>query len=175
MSPKVGTHITCFSIALTFFLVSTLVSDVVARTSIGSEGLGYSISQHAYYAVSQPIGTGMLLAPFLLVAWMASSIARRKTMSRGTAFLCITCSVLALMYFLAYLHSQQYIAQGMWTAATLAIGLLPFRSIPVLIGSLVIFLIMRRGPVLSPNKARERVTDNAPSSCVGARTAPLSG
>jgi biotin transporter BioY len=123
---------------------------VIARTTIGSEGFGYAISQHAYYAATQPIGTGMLLAPFLLVAWMASSVARRTTQRHGIAFLCITCSVLALMYFLAYQDSQQYMAQRMWTAATLAIGFLAFKSVPVLIVALVIFLIVRHGSRVEP-------------------------
>jgi biotin transporter BioY len=133
-----------------FFLVSTLASDVIARTTIGSEAFGYAISQHAYYAATQPIGTGVLLAPFLLVAWMASSVARRTTQRRGIVFLCITCSVLALMYFLAYQDSQQYMAHRMWTAATLAIGFLAFNSIPVLILALVTFLIVRQGSRVEP-------------------------
>jgi lipid-A-disaccharide synthase-like uncharacterized protein len=150
MSPPVRAYATCFAIAVVFFLVSTLVSDVIARTTIGSENFGYAISKHAYYASTQPIGTGMLLAPFLLVAWMASSVARRKTMRRGFIFLCVTCSVLTLMYFLAYQESQQYMTQRMWTAATLAVGLLAFKSVPVLIVALVTFLIMRRGPRVEP-------------------------
>jgi hypothetical protein len=35
-------------------------------------------------------------------------------------------------------------AQRMWTAATLAVGLLTFKSIPVVIASLLAFLVMRR-------------------------------
>ena len=150
MSPPVRAYVTCFAIAVGFFLVSTLVSDVIARTTIGSEDFGYAISKHVYYAATQPIGTGMLLAPFLLVAWMASSLARRKTMSRGLVFLCLACSVLALMYFLGYQESQRYMAQRMWTAATLAVGLLAFKSVPVLIVALVTFLIVRRGPRVEP-------------------------
>jgi hypothetical protein len=150
MSLAVCAYLTCFSIAGVFFLVSTLVSDVIARTTIGSEGFGYAVSQHAYYAATQPIGTGMLLAPFFLVAWMASSIARRTSQLRGTVFLCIACSVLALMYFFAYQDSQHYMAQRMWTAATLAIGFLAFKSVPVLIVALITFLIVRRGPRVEP-------------------------
>ena len=150
MSPQARAYVTCFSIAVVFFFVSTLVSDVIARTTIGAEGVGYAISQHVYYAATQPIGTGMLLAPFLLVAWMAASVARRKTMRRGLVFLCATCSVLALMYFFAYQDSQRYMAQRMWTAATLAIGLLAFKSVPVLIVAVVTFLIVRRGPRVEP-------------------------
>ena len=137
-------YLTCFLLGLAWFMASTMVSDVIARTTIGAEGLGYAISRHAYYAVTEPFGTGMLLVPFLLVAWMAASLARRKTLRHGVLFLCITCAVLALMYFFAYQDSQHYMAQRMWTAATLAIGLLVFKSVPVLIVALVAFLILRR-------------------------------
>ncbi len=146
MSPQARAYLTSFSIAVVFFLIATLASDVIARTTIGSEGVGYAISQHAYHAATQPIGTGMLLAPFLLVAWMAASVARRKTMQLGLVFLCVTSSALAFMYFLAYQDSQHFMALRKWTAATLAIGLLAFKSIPVLIVALVAFLILRREP-----------------------------
>ena len=146
MSPRVRTYVTCFGIAVVFFLVSTLVSDVIARTTISAEGFGHAISQHAYYAAAQPVGTGMLLAPFLIVAWMAASVAQRKTIRRGLVFLCVACSILALMYFSAYQNSQHYMAQRMWTAAALSVGLLPFKSVPILIIALIAFLVMRRVP-----------------------------
>jgi hypothetical protein len=142
--PAARAYATCFSLALAFFIASTMVSDVIARTTIGSEGLVSAISRHAYYAVTQPFGTGILLAPFVLVAWMAASLARRKSLRHGLSFLCATCIVLTLMYFFAYQDSQHYMIRGMWTAATLAIGLLAFKSVPVLVVALVAFLILRR-------------------------------
>jgi len=140
----------CFSLGLAFFLVSTLLSDVIARTTIGGEGVGRAISQHLYYATTQPIGTGLLLVPFLLVAWMAASLARRKTMRRGLVLLCVYLSVLALIYFVGYQDSQQYMARRMWTAATLAIGFLILKSIPVVVVALIAFLILRRGSRVEP-------------------------
>jgi hypothetical protein len=143
-------YVVCFSLAVAFFLVSTLLSDVIARTAIGGEGVGHAISQHVYYAATQPIGTGLLLAPFLLMAWMAASLARRKTMTRGLALLCTTCLVLVLIYFVGYQNSQEYMAQRMWTAATLAVGFLAFKSVPVVLAGLGAFLIMRRGRRVEP-------------------------
>jgi hypothetical protein len=140
----------CFSLGLAFFLVSTLLSDVVARTTIGGEGVGHAISKHVYFAAIQPFGTALLLAPFLLIAWMAASLARRKTMKRGLVFLCSAASVLAFVYFLGYQDSQHYMVQRMWTAATLAIGFLIFKSIPVVVVALIAFLIMLRGTRVEP-------------------------
>jgi hypothetical protein len=76
-------YVVCFSLGVAFFVVSTLLSDVIARTLIGGEGIGHAISQHAYYAITQPFGTALPLAPFLLTAWMAASLARRKTMKQA--------------------------------------------------------------------------------------------
>jgi hypothetical protein len=146
MSSPARSYAVCFSIGLVFFLVATLVSDVIARTTIGSDGLGYAFSQHVYYAATQPFGTGLLLAPFLVVAWMAAPLARRKSMRRGVMFLCVACTVLTVIYFLGYQDSQHYMVQRMWTAAVLTIGYLVFKSVPVLIIALVAFLFMRRGP-----------------------------
>jgi hypothetical protein len=140
----------CLSLGIAFFLVSTLLSDVIARTTIGGEGVGKAISQHIYYATIQPIGTGLLLAPFLLMSWMAASLARRQMMRPGLVLLCVACSVLALIYFVGYQNSQQYMEQRAWTAASLAVGLLAFKSIPVVFLGLVAFLIMRRASRVEP-------------------------
>jgi hypothetical protein len=40
---------------------------------------------------------------------------------------------LGLMFFSAYYDSYNYMSQNMWTAATLSIGLLPFKSFPLLL------------------------------------------
>jgi len=146
----------CFALGTAFFFIATLISDVIARTTVGSEGLGHAISQHLRYAATQPFGTGLLLAPFLLVAWMAASLSLRKSMRRGLILLCAACSVLAVIYFMGYQDSQWHMAQRMWTAATLAIGFLVFKSIPVLAVALVAFLIARRGARVEPNKSLER-------------------
>jgi hypothetical protein len=119
MRTKNRPYVVCFSLGVAFFLVSTLLSDVIARTLVGGEGIGHAISQHVYYAATQPFGTVLLLAPFLLMAWMAASLSGRKTMMQGLVLLCVTCSVLTLIYFLGYQNSQQYMTQRMWTAAAL--------------------------------------------------------
>ena len=150
MPPAARPYNVCFALGLVFFVGSTLVSDVVARTTVGSEGLGHAISQHTYYAVTQPFGTGLLLVPFLLVAWMAASLARRKSMRHGLILLCVASSALAAIYFIGYQNSQHYMAERMWTAATLAIGFLVFKSIPILVATLVAFLIARRGARVEP-------------------------
>jgi hypothetical protein len=114
-------------------VAATLGSDVLARTSVGGDSLGKAVGEHAYYAAVQPIGTAMLLAPFLLLAWMSASLAKRKGFDRGLRVFLLGALLLGFMYFSGYQDSQSYMKQRMWTAATLAIGLLPFKSIPLLL------------------------------------------
>jgi hypothetical protein len=122
-----------FGFAALLFLAATLGSDIVARTTVGGEDLGKAITEHAYYAVVQPIGTAMLLAPFLLLGWMSASLAKRKGFEEGLGVFLIGTLLLGFMYFSGYQDSQSYMEQRMWTAATLAVGLLPFKSVPPLL------------------------------------------
>src|SRR5262245_45962717 len=140
----------CFLLGAGFFLVSTMLSDVIARVTIGDEGVAHAISRHFFYAMSEPIGSGALLAPFMLIAWMAASLARRKTMIQGLALLCIFSTILTIMYFWGYQQSQLYMTKGMWTAAALSVGFLVFKSVPVLVVCLIAFLILRRVKPPSP-------------------------
>jgi hypothetical protein len=122
-----------FGFAVLLFLATTLGSDVVARTTVGGEALGHAISEHAYYALVQPIGTALLIAPFLLLGWMSASLAKRKGFNGGLGVFFLGAFMLGVMYFSGYQDSQNYTRQKMWTAATLSIGLLPFKSVPLLL------------------------------------------
>jgi hypothetical protein len=41
--------------------------------------------------------------------------------------------LLALMYYSGYADSQRFMHRGMWTAAALAVGLMPFNSAPIVL------------------------------------------
>lgn len=134
-----------FSLAVLLFLIATLGSDVVARTTVGGEGLVKALSDHVYYAFIQPIGTAMLLAPFLLLGWMAASAAKRKGFDAGLGVFLLGLLMLGFMYFSGYQDSQGFVKERKWTAATLSIGLLPFKSIPLLLICLgVRWLVVRK-------------------------------
>ena len=122
-----------FGFAALLFIAATLGSDVAAKISVGGVGLGEAITEHAHYAVTQPIGTVMLLAPFILLSWMSASLAKCKGFEKGLGVFILGAFLLMLMYFSGYQDSQAYMKQRMWTAATLSIGLLPFKSVPLLL------------------------------------------
>jgi hypothetical protein len=56
-----------FGLSLALFIVATLGFDLVARISVAQETLFHALSEHLHYAVMQPIGTVLLLVPFLIL------------------------------------------------------------------------------------------------------------
>lgn len=137
-------YLLCLSVAVGFFFLATFGGDVVARVTIAGQTFADAISEHTHYALVEPVGTAILLAPFLLVGWMAASLGRRDRPRRGLWLLLVGGSVLSLICVSGYRDSERYMAQRMWTAASLAVGFLPFETIPLLLACLIAYLFMRR-------------------------------
>jgi hypothetical protein len=126
------------------FLLSTTFADVFARMNIGGEAFDVALSDSLYWSAVQWVGTIMLLAPFVLVAMLAASVARITRPIFGVLFLALFSAILFSMYFSAHQASQEYMIEKMWTAAALSVGLLPFRAIPlVAVGVLLRWLLFR--------------------------------
>ncbi len=138
-------YLSFMGLGVALFVAATLGSDVVARTTVGGEGAWQAASQHMYYALIQPIGTAMLLAPFLLLGWMGASAARRKGFDAGLAVFLLGMLLLGFMYFSGYQDSQALMKERKWTAATLSVGLLPFKSIlPLLVCLALRWFVVRK-------------------------------
>jgi hypothetical protein len=75
---------------------------------------------------------------------MSASLAKRRGFDRGLVLFLIGALLLGVMFFSAYQDSQNYMSQKMWTAATLSIGLLPFKSVPLLLVCLAARWILAR-------------------------------
>ena len=136
---------TFVGLAVLLAIVATLGSDVVARTSIGGQSFAAAAKEHLYYAATQPVGTALLIAPFLLLGWIAASAAKQKGLEAGFAVFLAGAILLGLMYFSDYQDSRISMKERRWTAATLSIGFLPFKSIPLLLLCLgVRWLIVRK-------------------------------
>jgi hypothetical protein len=127
-------NLTFLSLGFLVFVVATLGSDVIARTTIGGEDLWKAASQHVYYAGVQAKGTAMLLAPFLLLGCIAASAAERKGFNAGLGVFLLGTLLLGYMYFSGYQAAQSFAKKGAWTAGALSVGMLPFKSIlPLLV------------------------------------------
>jgi hypothetical protein len=122
-----------FGLSVLLFIGATFGSDVVARTSVGGQSFQKAVTEHAYYAFIQPVGTAMLLMPFLLLGWLAASTVKRKGFDAGLGVFLLGVLLLGFMYFSGYQDSQGFMKERKWTAATLSVGLLPFKSVPLLL------------------------------------------
>lgn len=126
------------------FVAATLGSDTIAGTKLGGLSFIDAVSQHVYFAVRQADGTAMLFAPFLLLGGMAALLARRRGFSRGLVLFGIGVLLLGWLYFTGFRNAQIYLNTEAWTAGALSIGLLPFKSIPILILCAVAWGVMTR-------------------------------
>jgi hypothetical protein len=119
-------------LAVANFLLATVGFDVFARMAVGQQSLWHAVYEHFYYAGVQPIGTLLLLAPFLGLAVVSGRIAPRN--SSGSMWLfCIGALFLTGLYFRGFYGSQQALQAKKWTAAALSVGLLPFQGAVVLL------------------------------------------
>ena len=147
MTPGAWRYPMFLGLSLLVFVAATFGSDLIARTSLGRQDFTKAAAEHLYYAAVQPVGTLMLLAPFLLLGWIAASTVKAKDIESALGVFLIGVLWLGFMYFSGYQDSQLFIRERKWTAATLSIGLLPFKSIPVLIICLAFrWLVVRLKP-----------------------------
>jgi heme/copper-type cytochrome/quinol oxidase subunit 3 len=124
-------------VAVAVFLVATAGADLVARTSIGGQPFAAALHEHLYWAAVELVGTALLLAPFIAVAFVCARI-EKQARDRSVALI-FTAAMLALLYFYfqGYQASERAMLQKMWTAATLSVGLLPFFiGVPVVLAAL---------------------------------------
>lgn len=133
-----------FYLTVGAFVVAHIGFEIFARLWVERNTTWEAVSETLYYSAIQPVGTVMLLAPFVLLGWMAGSLAWKQTFKGGTVLFVAGAVVLGLIYFGGHIGAEQAMQNRKWTAAALSIGLLPFQSIPVLFVILVIRLLMGR-------------------------------
>src|SRR5262245_44040995 len=97
------------------FLIATNGADVFARMDIGNESLGKAASESFYYAAIQPVGTLLLLAPFVVVAWLSSRVEQRVSQLPAWIFFALSIGALGWLYFDGYQSAQHALLQRKWT------------------------------------------------------------
>lgn len=93
-------------LAVCLFVVATFGFGVLARVTVGDEGLLHAASEHIYYAAIQPIGTLLLFLPFLLLGLLCAVTASRKGSDRGFGVFLIGMLLLGFLYFSGYQDAQ---------------------------------------------------------------------
>jgi hypothetical protein len=119
--------------SLLCFVVFTLGFDVIARVAVAGQSLPVAAPESMHYMVAQPIGTLMLLAPFIAMAVLSAEVARSSNRVSASVFFCVWAAALGWLYFSGHWDAQIALGQHKWTAAALSVGLLPFMSVPVLL------------------------------------------
>jgi hypothetical protein len=117
---------TYLSLAVVAFVAATAGADIFAMITIAGETFVVALREHVYWAVVQFVGTMLLLAPFVIVAFLCAYM-EEHARTRG-AVLTFASAMLTLIYFYFENHQAAQVAllDERWTAATLSIGILPF-------------------------------------------------
>lgn len=120
-------------LTLGVFIVSHIGFRILAHAWIGRSSVGEAVREALDSSITQPVATLFLVAPFVLLGWMAASLARERTLKRGLTLFTFGAMVLGLLYFSGHIGAEKAMRQQQWTAAALSVGLLPFQSIPIVI------------------------------------------
>lgn len=124
-------------LSVAVFIAATTGADLIARTSIAGEPFATALREHLHWAVVQFLGTILLLAPFVAVAFICARV-EKQAHSRGVVVIFLL-AMLTLLYFYFQGHqgAQYALLEQRWTAAALSIGLLPFFiGVPVVLAAI---------------------------------------
>ena len=129
-----------FTLSLIAFFISVILFDINGRLLYRDETFFFALKDCLYYLAVQPVGTVMLLAPYLTLGWVSSRAS--KDIKKGMCYFIPGILSLSYIYYFGYLGASYYMEQQKWTASALSVGLLPFKSIIVLpIGLLIGWVI----------------------------------
>jgi hypothetical protein len=113
-------------------LVGTMGADVAARTGVAGDTVEEALAEHLrWWSVGSTL---YLFAPFFAVGLISALV--DKWVSARSAVLMFAGGTLPLLYFyfVGYQDAQQALLDEKWTAAALAVGLLPvIAGVPVLL------------------------------------------
>lgn len=129
-------------LAAVLFLAATTGADLVARTTIGGQPFGAALHEHLYWASVEWVGTMLLLAPFVAVAFVCAWVEKQSRTRSALIIFAIAMLTLLYFYFQGHQAAERAELKKMWTAATLSVGLLPF-----FIGVPVILAVIGAGAV----------------------------
>lgn len=113
--------------------VSTAGYAVLSRMIVAGEAPMRALLDWIHLAMSQPLATLLLALPFVgaeLIAVEVERVANRRT-AQVVFFLSL--AAVSGIYLAGYWAAQHAAVLRDWRAASLALGLMPFKSLPVLL------------------------------------------
>jgi hypothetical protein len=119
--------------ALLFLIVSIAGWAVLTRVVLAGEAPVRALLDTIHLAMSQPLASALLAMPFVAAELLAVEIERIAN-RRTAAVVFFTClAAIAAVYLAGYWAAQQAALRKDWQAASMALGLMPFKSVPILL------------------------------------------
>ena len=123
-----------FAIAsMLFFLAATNGFEVLASVLQTQASITSALHKSIHSSLSQPVGSLLLAAPFFGIGVVAANLAKGVSPFQAKVFFASSVAGLGALYLAGYWAAQQALLAQKWTAAALSVGLLPFKSILVLL------------------------------------------
>ena len=119
--------------SLISFFAATTGFEVLASVVQTQAAVISALRESIHSSLSQPIGSLLLAAPFLVIGVVAANLAKGVGSFQAKVFFVISVVALGALYLSGYWAAQQALLAHKWTAATLSVGLLPFQSILILV------------------------------------------
>jgi hypothetical protein len=127
-------------LAIVGYLICDLGFGVYIEVKMRHLSIYKSLYDNLYHIATQPLGTIMMVAPFLFLGWISASLAQKYKLSAAILLFLATFAVLGYMYFSGHMAYEACLLEKKWTAVALSVGLLPFQSASLLF---ILFIIIQ--------------------------------
>jgi ABC-type phosphate/phosphonate transport system substrate-binding protein len=141
--PRTKLHAVLAPIAVICLIIATNGSDIAARMTVANESLAAAAAQ-SFASWLNPLAALIIAVPFIAAELLAVEVARYSNLRVAAVLFGLVTVALGLLYFAGYTSSHEAMLQHKWTEASLAVGLLPVQSLPILIVALVAGEVIRR-------------------------------
>lgn len=126
-------HLQYATASLLCFLVATNGFEVLASSLLTNVSILSAVRESVHYSISQLMGSLLLAAPFFVVGVVSANLAKGVGSFQARVFFVSSVAALSALYLSGYWAAQQALLAQKWTAAALFVGLLPFKSILILL------------------------------------------
>lgn len=131
------------SIALLFYVFIVPGCAILARVQVAGITLPAAFAATVQHALANPTPWLLGLVPFAAVAWIAGSLARRSPIL-GVVLMAVCLILFALLNYGGQTDAQKFLLRSDDAEATLATGVVQFRSLGVVLLAFVARLLLAR-------------------------------
>ena len=118
-----------YGLSISAFFISVVTFSAIGKMTYRNESIFHSIKETLYYLLVQPIGTMMLIAPYIVLGLVSAKAAKNNKIKYGMSYFISGLISLSYIYYNGYLASSYYMSIKKWTASILSVGMLPYESI----------------------------------------------